>query len=141
MSRQEEIRNKGFDMYNTSREVGNEYGRIKVGVKTIDDAIIHLGNLNQSQNRNLGSKRFIFDAIERLKVKNDIYSKQLTDAWNRIEELDRLNETARNEAIKEFTERLVAEKYYTGNKIGYGTYAVMVDDINKIAEKMIGDNK
>ena len=39
MSRQEEIRNKGFDMYNTSREVGNEYGRIKVGVKTIDDAI------------------------------------------------------------------------------------------------------
>ena len=60
MSRQEEIRNKGFDMYNTSREVGNEYGRIKVGVKTIDDAIIHLGNLNQAQNRNLGSKRFIF---------------------------------------------------------------------------------
>ena len=85
--------------------------------------------------------RKVFDVIERLKVKNDIYSKQLTDAWNRIEELDRLNETARNEAIKEFTERLVAEKYYTGNKIGYGTYAVMVDDINKIAEKMIGDNK
>ena len=55
MSRQEEIRNKGFDMYNTSREVGNEYGRIKVGVKTIDDAIIHLGNLIQAQNRNLGS--------------------------------------------------------------------------------------
>ena len=69
MSRQEEIRNKGFDMYNTSREVGNEYGRIKVGVKTIDDAIIHLGNLNQAQNRNLGSKRFIFDAIERLDLK------------------------------------------------------------------------
>lgn len=48
---------------------------------------------------------------------------------------------ARVEAIKELTERLVAEKYYTGNKVGYGTYAVMVDDINNIAKKMIGDNK
>ena len=50
-------------------------------------------------------------------------------------------EKARVEAIKELTERLVAEKYYTGNKIGYGTYAVMVEDINNIAKKMIGDNK
>ena len=50
-------------------------------------------------------------------------------------------EKARVAAVKEFTERLVTEKYYTGNPTGYGTYAVMVDTINKIAEKMIGDSK
>ena len=46
----------------------------------------------------------------------------------------------RAEAIKELAERLVVEKYYTGNPTGYGTYAVMLDTINKIAEKMMEAN-
>lgn len=78
--------------------------------------------------------------IERLKRQENIYGNMLADAWKRIEELDKINETAKTEAIKEFVERLIENKYYTGNPTGYGTYAVMVDTINKIAEKMMEAN-
>lgn len=42
LSRQEQIHKKGFSL--TNRPV--EYGKIKVGVKTLDDAVLTLGQLN-----------------------------------------------------------------------------------------------
>ena len=56
-----------------------------------------------------------------------------------IESIEGYTSDIYKRAIKEFKERLIENKYYTGNPTGYGTYAVMVDTINKIAEKMIGE--
>ena len=44
--------------------------------------------------------------IERLKEHERIVSKMLSECWERIAELDELNENAKSEAIKEFAERL-----------------------------------
>ena len=44
--------------------------------------------------------------IERLKEHESIIEKMFCDAWDRIAELDKLNETAKIEAIKEFAERV-----------------------------------
>jgi hypothetical protein len=41
MNRQEFIRSKGFDLM--SRRPNVEYGKIKVGTKTLDDAVLNLG--------------------------------------------------------------------------------------------------
>ena len=68
ISRQEEIHEKGFDMY-SRRIPETDFGRIKVGVKTIDDAIIHLGSLSKSKNHNLGNKAYIIDCIEKMDLK------------------------------------------------------------------------
>lgn len=70
LSKQEEIHGKGFDMYNRHRDVETDYGKIKVGVKTIDDAVIHLGNLAKNQNRLVGSKRYIIDCLEKMDLKS-----------------------------------------------------------------------
>ena len=45
-NRQEEIRSKGFDMINSRRgyEGPIDYGKIKVGTKTLDDAVLNLGS-------------------------------------------------------------------------------------------------
>ena len=42
-SRQEQIRAKGFDMISSYRP--SEFSNIKVGVKSLDDAILNLGSL------------------------------------------------------------------------------------------------
>lgn len=55
-----------------------------------------------------------------------------------IESIEGYTSDIYKRAIKEFEERLIENKYYTGNPTGYGTYAVMVDTINKIAEQMVG---
>ena len=47
--------------------------------------------------------------IERLKEHEHIIEKMLSEAWERIAELDRLNETAKSEAIKEFWEKVKQE--------------------------------
>jgi hypothetical protein len=48
-SRQDAIHNKGFDLFNFSNfnddEQITEYGRMKVGVKQLEDAIINIGSL------------------------------------------------------------------------------------------------
>ena len=46
-NRQEEIRSKGFDMINSRRgyEGPIDYGKIKVGTKTLDDAVLNLGSM------------------------------------------------------------------------------------------------
>ena len=44
--RQNEIRNKGFDLYQTkdTSNPNTDFGSIKVGVKKLDDATLNLGN-------------------------------------------------------------------------------------------------
>ena len=57
MNRQDEIREKGFDMTRIT-----DYGKIKVGVKTLDDAILNLGSL-KAANKNYGDKKIILKAL------------------------------------------------------------------------------
>lgn len=57
--RQQEIRDKGFDI-NTSSAL--EYGKIKVGVKTLEDAILSLGTL-KAGNRRYTDKSVIIKAL------------------------------------------------------------------------------
>ena len=65
LTRQEQIREKGFDIIG-----GNptEYGKIKVGVKTLDDATLNLGAIKNA-NRNLADKRIILKALAEQDVK------------------------------------------------------------------------
>jgi hypothetical protein len=64
VSRQEEIRNKGFNMMD-SRAV--EYGKIKINTKTLDDAVLNLGAI-QGVTRGIINKGIIYRAL----MDNDI---------------------------------------------------------------------
>ena len=55
-TKQEQIHDKGFDF------TPNEYGKIKIGVKTLEDAILNLGSL-KSTNSRLGEKRVVLKAL------------------------------------------------------------------------------
>ena len=46
LNRQDLIRAKGFDLM--TRRPNYEYGKIKVGTKTLDDAVINLGAVQKS---------------------------------------------------------------------------------------------
>ena len=59
--RQQEIREKGFNLYNTT-DGPVSYGKIKVGVKTLQDATLTLGAL-ATANRNYGNKTVILKAL------------------------------------------------------------------------------
>lgn len=63
-NRQEEIRSKGFDMINSRRgyEGPMDYGKIKVGTKTLDDAVLNLGSMPKIRH-DFGNKAFILQAI------------------------------------------------------------------------------
>jgi hypothetical protein len=63
--RQMDIHSKGFDM----RESGsiNEYGKVKVGLRSLDDAILSLGSLKQT-NKNYGDKAAVLKAIDNVDV-------------------------------------------------------------------------
>lgn len=56
--RQEAIREKGFDMNGAT-----DYGKIKVGIKTLEDAIIDLGFYKKIDGRRAFDKRVIMRAI------------------------------------------------------------------------------
>ena len=56
--RQEAIREKGFDM-----NCATDYGKIKVGIKTLEDAIIDLGFYKKCGDRRYFDKRMIMKAI------------------------------------------------------------------------------
>lgn len=62
--RQEAIREKGFDMRNTA---STEYGKIKVGVKTLEDAILDLGFYKKFGKEKMFSKMF-YDRREILRA-------------------------------------------------------------------------
>jgi len=62
--RQEAIRKKGFDMNGAadySEKV--DYGKIKVGLKTLEDAIIDLGFYKKVEGRRCIDKRTVLRAI------------------------------------------------------------------------------
>lgn len=64
-NRQEEIRSKGFDIFAggpTEYNMPAKYGKIKVGTKTLDDAVLNLGTLPKVR-RDFASKEFILQAI------------------------------------------------------------------------------
>ena len=63
-NRQEEIRSKVFDMINSRRgyEGPIDYGKIKVGTKTLDDAVLNLGSMPKIRH-DFGNKAFILQAI------------------------------------------------------------------------------
>ena len=63
-NRQEEIRSKGFGMINSRRgyEGPIDYGKIKVGTKTLDDAVLNLGSMPKIRH-DFGNKAFILQAI------------------------------------------------------------------------------
>ena len=73
MTRNEEIHAKGFDMtgYRNYSAIGaeNEYKRIKVGVKSLDDAVLNLGTIKNSMpGHGYTNKAFIMKAL----VNNDV---------------------------------------------------------------------
>lgn len=63
-NRQEEIRSKGFDMINSRRgyEGPIDYGKIKIGTKTLEDAVLNLGSMPKIRH-DFGNKAFILQAI------------------------------------------------------------------------------
>jgi hypothetical protein len=56
LSRQEEIRAKGFDMGGTT------YGKIKIGTKALEDAVLNLGAISK-ENKHPISKGIIYRAL------------------------------------------------------------------------------
>lgn len=64
MNRQEEIRKKGFDMIHGAP---TEYGKIKSGTKTLEDATLNLGAI-QRETKGRYSKRIVLQAL----AENDV---------------------------------------------------------------------
>ena len=68
-SRKETIYSKGFDMLNGGRMIeyrtlDNEFKKIKVGVKNLDDAVLELGALRRAVPKApFGDKRILYKAI------------------------------------------------------------------------------
>ena len=82
ITRNEQIHAKGFDMsggqYSYSTIGPQEYKKIKVGVKTLDDAVLNLGSFNQTaygrrsercNQERIYTKPMVMDAL----IKNDVY--------------------------------------------------------------------
>jgi hypothetical protein len=63
-NRQEEIHAKGFNMNDTYRDHVDplDYGKIKVGTKTLDDAILNLGSIRKAH-RTYGNKQVVLRAL------------------------------------------------------------------------------
>ena len=59
LSRQEEIRIKGFNIMDNSK---TEYGKIKINTKTLDDAVLNLGAI-QGATRGVINKAIIYRAL------------------------------------------------------------------------------
>lgn len=74
-NRQEQIHSKGFVIGRPLQHGGPgdseqplDYNRIKVGVKTLEDAIYNLGEMVKTNNRNITSKQEILRALEEADV-------------------------------------------------------------------------
>jgi hypothetical protein len=66
-NRQEEIRSKGFNIANTRYKASYEgpldYNSIKIGMKTLEDAVLNLGSLKKANRRGYGDKFTVLKAI------------------------------------------------------------------------------
>ena len=67
LNRKDTIYSKGFDMLRSGREIeyrtlNNEFKKIKVGVKSLDDAVLDLGAIRKSVPKNLpfGNKAIFY---------------------------------------------------------------------------------
>ena len=60
-NRQEAIRAKGFDMGSSAPII--EYGKIKVGLKTLNNGVLNLGSLTETFNSRFVSKKMIVKAM------------------------------------------------------------------------------
>lgn len=79
-NRVEEIKTKGFNMIQGGRDTDNglpnpgfsnapiDYGKIKIGAKSLDDAVLKLGDLKKA-NPNLADKATILNAIDNYDLK------------------------------------------------------------------------
>ena len=76
--------------------------------------------------------------IEELEMLTNIYSKQLTDAWSRIEELDKLNETAKNKAIKEFVV-ILGKRFEHNGELSLEAYHSVMGSMEELAASMTGE--
>jgi len=69
INRSDIIHAKGFSMHNNSNEyyseaVPTEYKKIKVGVKTLDDAVLNLGSIASSlPTRGYANKKVVLTAL------------------------------------------------------------------------------
>ena len=61
-NKQAEIHSKGFDIVNYRTMVPNEYGKIKVGTKTVEDAVLTLGQLRRVDPR-IANKGIVLKAL------------------------------------------------------------------------------
>lgn len=96
--------------------------------------------------------RDILGVINRQKAEIKRLQEECNEAWrdhadvaikyNRLfDEAETLIKKSRAEAIKEFVERLKKEKYYSGNRMGYGTWVVEVESIDNLVKKMVGERE
>ncbi len=76
--------------------------------------------------------------IEYLARSNNMSQRLLFDAYDSVKRLDKLNETIKAEAIKEFAERLKKEKYSVCAGHGMSECVVSVYDINNLVKEMVG---
>lgn len=78
--------------------------------------------------------------IKSLKRQSNMVNRFLKEAWGRIDKLDKLNETVRTEAIKEFAERLCNETLpkclYGHDEIGLRLSIA----ITNLVKEMVGVN-
>lgn len=45
------------------------------------------------------------------------------------------------DGVREFADRLKKEKYYGSNWLGYGTWAVEIEDIDDLVKEMVGESE
>lgn len=76
------------------------------------------------------------EEIERLKRQKDIVDKFISESWRRIDELDKINETARAEAIKEFEDKLY--NYIISNK--QVNEVMIIEKMTSLKKEMVGKN-
>ena len=82
------------------------------------------------------------EEIEKLKRQKNIVDKFISEAWRRIDELDKLNETTRAEAIKEFSDRIISYidvgHLCSPTMLRWSDLSVK-EMVEHLANKMIGD--
>lgn len=108
-------------------EIVDEYAKFKEAAKRRETAVVR--NIEQVADEEISRLKA---EIERLKEHEHIIEKMLSEAWERIAELDRLNETAKSEAIKEFARRARGMITIRGRQKDY---------FDNLVKEMVGDTE
>ena len=67
-NRQEQIRNKGFDMLKAPTSAVDSYAKLKIGTRAYSDAVLDLRYYDKLENRGFRNKEFVIQAL----INNDI---------------------------------------------------------------------